>query len=274
MLPSPLCPATLNSVNGSTPYSMKKIKKKTSQKKSRGFPAFVIGYSHAEAPPPGYLAAWFNQMYGGPLQIHLKNEAGHSQFEAVHTSWRVAVNTVLPADIAETWKNRLQWSHSHLVEVTPLQNAGQDKRDVVLHTARIARGITLLTEGTAYDIVTHSFLNPSDWNDLALDQFDLEDHVRVEQRENLETGKIWFYSLGLSKFGMEEIEAFRPLGLPDQPVMDMLQAIGAEILATGKVAKVGDQLTLPVSGQLVTIVRHRTDQSTGGVIQLREVKWE
>jgi hypothetical protein len=253
---------------------MKKIKKKTGQKKTRTLPAFVIGYSHADAPPPGYLAAWFNQMYGGPLDVRFKDESGHSQFEAVHTTWRVAVNTALPADTAEMWKQRLQWSHSQVAEVTPLQNVGQDKRDVALHTARIAKGITLLTEGTAYDLVTHSFLNPSDWNDLPLDQYSLEDHVRVEQKESMESAQTWFYTMGLAKFGLEEIETFRPLGLPDQPVIDTLLGVGAEILAAGKGAKVGDQLTLRESGQLVTIVRHRTDQSTGRVIQLREVKWE
>ena len=253
---------------------MKKIKKKRSQKKTPSLPAFVIGYSHAGAPPPGYLAAWFNQMYGGPLNIHFRKESGHSQFEAVHTTWRVSVNTALQADTAETWQQTLQWSHSQLAEVTPLQNVGQDKRDITLHAARIARGISLLTEGTAYDVATHSFLNPSDWNVRPLDQFGLEDHVRVEQKEIIDSCQMWFYTLGLAKFGLEEIETFRPLGLPDQPVMEQLLAIGNEILSTGKVAKVGDQLTLRESGQLVTIARHRTDQSTGRVIQLREVKWE
>ena len=85
---------------------------------------------------------------------------------------------------------------------------------------------------------------------------------------------MWFYTLGLAKFGLEEIETFRPLGLADQPVIDQLLAIANEILSTGKVAKVGDQFTLWDNGQLVTIVRHRTDQSTGRIIQLREVKWE
>ncbi|UCE62905.1 MAG: hypothetical protein JSU59_08460 [Nitrospirota bacterium] len=253
---------------------MKKIKKKTRPNKTQALPAFVIGYSHSDAPPPGYLAAWFNQMYGGPLHVHFIKESGHSQFEAVHTTWRVAVNTALPADAAKIWQQRLQWSHSQLAEVTSLKNVGQDKRDVALHTARIARGISLLTEGTAYDVVTHTFLNPSDWNDRPLDQFDLEDHVRVEQKENIDSYQMWFYTLGLAKFGLEEIETFRPLGLGDQPVIDQLLAIGNEILSTGKVAKVGDQLTLRKSGQLVIIVRHRTDQSTGRVIQLREVKWE
>ena len=85
---------------------------------------------------------------------------------------------------------------------------------------------------------------------------------------------MWFHTLGLAKFGLEEIETFRPLGLADQPVIDQLLAIANEILSTGKVAKVGDQFTLWENGQLVTIVRHRTDQSTGRIIQLREVKWE
>ena len=253
---------------------MKKIKKKKGQKKTRALPAFVIGYSHADAPPPGYLSAWFNQMYGGPLHVHFMSHSGHTQFEAVHTNWRVTVISALPAAMADTWQQRLQWSHLHVAEVTPLQNVGQDKRDVALHTARIAKGITLLTEGTAYDFITHSFLNPSDWHDLTLDYFAFDDHVRIEQLEQMESGQVWFYSLGLAKFGLEEIETFRPLGLPDQPVIDRLLAIGNMILASGKVAKVGDRLTLRESRQLVTIVGHRTDQSTGRVLQLREVKWE
>jgi len=252
---------------------MKKIKKKSKQKKSGHLPAFVIGYSHPDPPPPGYLAAWFNQMYGGPLHIHFTDESGHSQFEAVHTTWRVSVNLALPKDTADTWQQRLQWSHSQQAEVSLLPTVGQEKRDVALHLARIARGITLLTDGTAYDVLSQSFFNPSDWSDRPLDHFDIEDHVRVEQKEKIDTCQMWFYTLGLAKFGVEEIEIFRPLGLPDQPVMDMLRDICSEILATGKVAKVGDQFTLPESGQLVTVVRHRTDQSTGRVIQLREVKW-
>ena len=253
---------------------MKKIKKKGSRKKPQVLPAFVIGYTLAEPPPPGYLAAWFNQRYGGPLQIQFPNEAGHSRFDAIHTTWHVTVNTALPEDTAETWHQGLEWSHSQLAAVAPVQHVGQDKRDIALHTARIARGITLLTEGTAYDVVTHSFLNPSDWSDRPLDQFDIEDHVKVEQQENLATCQIWFYTLGLAKFGLEEIETFRPLGLPDQPVIDKLLEIGTLLLGTGKGTKVGDQLPLPESGHVVRIERHRTDQSTGRVLHLREVIWE
>ena len=122
--------------------------------------------------------------------------------------------------------------------------------------------------------ITHSFLNPSDWHDLTLDHFAFDDHVKIEQLEHMESGQMWFYSLGLAKFGLEEIETFRPFGLPDQPVIDRLREIGNMILASGTVAKVGDRLTLQESGKLVTIVKHRTDQSTGQGLQLREVKWE
>ena len=268
------CPIIPDSFSKSDSFRMKKIKKKKGQKKSGAQPAFVIGYSHADAPPPGYLAAWFNQLYGGPLQVNFMSHSGHTQFEAAHTNWRVAVNSAVPAAKADTWQQRLQWSHLHVAEVTPLQNVGQDKRDVALHTARIAKGITFLTEGTAYDFITHSFLNPSDWHDLTLGHFAFDDHVKIEQIELLESSQIWFFSLGLAKFGLEEIETFRPIGLPDQPVIDKLLAIGNMILASRTVAKVGDRLALPESGQLVTILGHRTDQSTGRGLQLREVKWE
>ena len=253
---------------------MKKIKKKVSQKKTRSRPAFVVGYSQTEAPPPGYLAAWFNQLYGGPLQIHLTGELGHTTFEALHTAWQVRVNMALPHDTSELWKQRLAWSHQQVAEINPLPLPGQDKRDVVLHTARIARGVALLTEGTAYDVVSHSFLNPSDWHDRRLNQFHMTDHIRVEQRELIDSCQTWFFTLGLAKFGMEEIETFRPLGLPDQPVIEMLLEVGGLLLTTSQAAKVGAQLNVPEWGQTVTVVRHRTDQSTGQVLQLREIKCE
>ena len=65
---------------------MKKIKKKKSG--SQSLPAFLIGWTHGEAPPPGYLAAWFDQIYGGPLQIRFLSKNGHQHFEAAHTNWQ------------------------------------------------------------------------------------------------------------------------------------------------------------------------------------------
>ena len=136
---------------------MKKIKKKKTSPKKQVLPAFVIGFTHTDPPPPGYLSAWFNQLYGGPLDIQFASQTAHAQFEAVHTSWHTGVNTDLPQGEAENWQERLQWTHSRHAAVYQLQNVGQDKRDVALHVARIARGMTLLTEGTAYDVVAGSF---------------------------------------------------------------------------------------------------------------------
>ena len=252
---------------------MKKIKKKKTSAKKQALPAFVIGFTHTDPPPPGYLAAWFNQLYGGPLDIRFTSQAAHAQFEAVHTSWHAGVNTDLPQGEAENWQERLQWTHSRQAAVYHLQNVGQDKRDVALHVARIARGMTLLTEGTAYDVVAGSFFNPSDWNERQLEQFEIADHVQVEQQEQLETTSVWFFTRGLAKFGLEEIETFRPLGLPERPTIDTLLEITDMLITEKKIPKVGDQLTLIDTGQLVTVVRHRTDQSSGRLLQLREVKW-
>ena len=253
---------------------MKKIKKKKA-KVSRVVPAFVVGYTNADAPAPGFLTAWFNQAYGGPLHIQFTSKFGHSQFEAVHTQWRAQVTTDLHEDTTDTWRERLQWAHSQLAEVVPIHpNMGQDKRDVVLHVARVARGLALLTEGTAYDVAMGSFLNPSDWNDRRLDEFLIKDHVRIEQREHFESGRVWFHTRGVAKFGLEEIEVYRPRGLPEEPVIEVMMEIAEMFALHGKEPKVGESLVLAHTGRLVEVVRHRTDQSYGGQLNLREVTWE
>jgi len=58
---------------------VKKIKRKSAGKELR-IPAFVIGYAAPEPPPPGFLAAWFNQEYGGPLTIHLSGDPVRTGF--------------------------------------------------------------------------------------------------------------------------------------------------------------------------------------------------
>jgi len=251
---------------------VKKIKKKKGGR-SGALPAFVVGFTHADPPPPGFLAAWFNQAYGGPLQIEFTIQASQSEFVAGHTKWRAQVSTSLPTETSEWWRDRLQWGHSQIATVHPLQNVGQDKQDVTLHVARLARGLTLLTEGTAYDVGTASYYNPSDWRDRGLEQFHVEDHVQVEQRDQPQRGQVWFYTRGLGKFGLEELETYRPTGLPDRPVIDTLVDIGEVLIAGGKVAKVGDHLTLPRTGQVIKVVRHRTDSSSDAHLHLREVTW-
>lgn len=251
---------------------MKKIKKKRMDSGNRR-PAFVIGYSQTDPPPPGFLAAWFDQEYGGPLHVHFMHREGHSDFEAIHTSWRAGISPGSRHKDLEDWRDRLPWEHTRLIDVFPIPSLGKENQNRVLHLARIARGLTLLTEGTAYDVAGDRFLNPSDWIDRRLDRFHINDHVTVEQREDPESQQVWVYTLGLSKFGLEELEAYRPLGLPVQPVIDGLLEMSDILTTRGKTVKVGEHLILPDTDQPVAVTRHRTDHSTGRVLQLRRVEW-
>jgi len=251
---------------------MKKIKKKKPGN-ARALPAYVIGLTHADPPPPGYLTAWFDQEYGGPLSINFLSQAGHGQFEAIHTQWRGRINMSLDAQSVKSWSEQLHWDHSLAIEVSSGANSGQSKIDVMLHVARLARGITLLTDGTAYDVVTGAYLNPSDWQDQTLTTFSVDEHVQVEQREKIESGQVWFYTRGLSKFGLDELECLRPTGLSETVVKEVLEESAEYVITQGKVPKIGESIHLLNAGQVVKIVRHRTDQSFGRPIALRELQW-
>ena len=84
--------------------------------------------------------------------------------------------------------------------------------DTILFAARLSRGLTLLTQGTAYDLTTQQYLNPSDWKDRGLTGFAVDDHVMIAQDEQVKANEIWCYTLGLSKFGIDELEMFLPRG--------------------------------------------------------------
>ncbi|MCA9471555.1 MAG: DUF4261 domain-containing protein [Nitrospirales bacterium] len=251
---------------------MKKIKKKKTSK-SRISPAYVIGFTHGDPPPPGYLAAWFDQQYGGPLKIQFLSQTGHANFEAMHTHWRARINMNLDASASQIWREQLHWQHSSIAEVFSGANGGQSKLDSVLHVARLARGLTLLTEGTAYDVAARIYCNPSDWQDQPLTGFSLLDHVQIGQTEKLQEGQVWFYTQGLSKFGLDELECLRPVGLSENGVKEMLEESAEYIVHQGNVPKIGAEITLPFQGQVVKIVRHRTDQSFGRPIAFREIRW-
>lgn len=253
---------------------MKKIKKRSAGAKARTPPAFVVGFTHADPPPPGYLVAWFDREYGGPLTVKLLEATGHSRYEAIHVSWRATVQMGLPENIVNGWRDRLNWSHTHVVEIRPSHHGAADRHDVALHTARVARGVTLLTEGTTYDVIADEFLNPSDWSDRRLERFELRDHVQVCQEEQPERGHVWFYTKGMMKFGLDELETYRPLGLPEQPTIDCLFEVSDVVLESRKIAKVGERFALPHAGQTVRILRHRTDQMLGRSVPLREVRWD
>ncbi len=249
---------------------MKKIKKKKSA--SQALPAFLIGWTHGEPPPPGYLAAWFDQYYGGPLQIRFLSVNGHHHFEAVHTNWKAQVQLAPSAQIVEQWQGRLHWDHRHLAQLMAPSTSPADRQDGVVHLARIARGLTLLMEGTTYDVETGGYLNPSDWKDRDLAVFQIEDHVQVEQQEQIQHMRMWWHTRGLTKFGLDEIETFQPIGLSERTIEPMLYGVAFQLMAQGKNPKIGEHVPFGEQGQQVKVVRHRTDPIYGIPLAIREVR--
>jgi hypothetical protein len=249
---------------------MKKIKKK--KPASQAVPAFLVGWTHGEPPPPGYGAAWFDQAYGGPLRIRFLSSTGHHHFEAAHTNWSAEVNLAPSTEIVEQWQGRLQWDHARLALLFPQANARSDRRDEVLHVARMARGVTLLTDGTAYDVATGTYHNPSDWRDRDLVVFRMTDHIQVEQREDSQRAQIWFHTRGLTKFGLDEIETFQPIGLSGRGVEDIVLRVARQLIEQRKNPKVGERVAFGESGPQVTVVRHRTDPIYGIPLAFREFR--
>ena len=249
---------------------MKKIKKKKSA--SQALPAFLIGWTHGEPPPPGYLAAWFDQHYGGPLQIRFLSSSGHHHFEAVHTNWKAQVQLAPAAQVVEQWQGQLQWDHRHLAQLMVPSKAQADRQDEVLHLARVARGLTLLMEGTAYDVATGTYLNPSDWKDRDLAVFQIEDHVQIEQQEQIEQMRMWWHTRGLTKFALDDIELFQPLGLSERTIKPMLQGVALQLMAYGKNPKIGEHVRFGEHGEQVEVVRHRTDPRYGVPLAFREIR--
>lgn len=252
---------------------MKKIKRKAAGNPLR-LPAFVIGYAAPEAPPPGFLTAWFDQEYGGPLTSRLSGDPGTTRFEAHHGPWAALIDTSLPSSIAAPWHERLQWSHTRAAQILPLKMTGHESRDIVLLIARLARGLTLLTGGTAYDTATESYLNPSDWTDRPLRDFRIADHLRIEQVEGRADGRVWFHTRGMAKFGLEDLETYRARGLSERPVIEAFTEMADALTLLGKAPNVGESFTVPGFDRPVRVVRHRTDQSYSVRLNLREVEWE
>ncbi|GJL59581.1 MAG: hypothetical protein NPIRA03_24380 [Nitrospirales bacterium] len=246
---------------------MKKIKKKKSA--SQVVPAFLVGWTHGHPPPPGYIAAWFDEAYGGPLRIRFLASTGHHHFEAAHTNWIAEINIEPSPAIVEQWQSRLQWEQTQLALLFPPTTA-TDRRDVLLHVARMARGVTLLTEGTTYDVATGTYLNPSDWRDRNLEVFRITDHVQVEHHEDVHRARMWFHSRGLTKFGLDEIETFRSTGLSSREVKDTVLRVADHLIEQGKNPKVGERIVLDGSGLQVMVVRHRTDPLYGAPLAFRE----
>ncbi len=255
-----------------------KIRRKLPKPSRAGRPLYLIGYSFAP-PTCSDLQSWFDLEYGGPIRLRSEPgetthpDHGSSAIWASHGPWSAEFRISLSSAEADEWRDRLGWGHSHAGQVVGTSTSPGNACDQILHAARLARGLTLLTDGTAYDVTMQAYLNPSDWKDLPLEQFRISDHLRIEQTEADQAGRDWFFTLGLAKFGLDELETFRPRGLPSQPVIERLAAIAQEILRLGHQPKVGTRVTMPSLRLSVQVIRHRNVARAGIPLILREITW-
>lgn len=247
-----------------------KIRKKLPKPSGSGQPCYVIGYS-SPAPSAAELKMWFDLEYGGPLKLQAPGEDAPST--ATHGPWSARWQIALPQADAGAWSERLDWRHTSAGMVLRPAVTPQRACDLVLFAARLARGLTLLTQGTAYDTVTHTYQNPSDWTDRPLDRFRTADHVTVAQADSPDPHMDWFHTLGLGKFGMDELEVFRPVGLPGQPTLETLAAIADETVRIGRSPNVGTTTPLPLLRLSITVKRHRTAAPAGLSLPFREITW-
>ncbi|MBA2251185.1 MAG: hypothetical protein H0W13_00550 [Nitrospirales bacterium] len=238
-------------------------------------PLHVIGFS--SSPTLAELRTWFDLEYGGPLSFKDhpigKEPASSSPLMATHGPWSAWMLLSAPSAQADAWQQRLEWRHTTCAAVGAVTATKSNSADVILHAARLARGITLLTEGTAYDVTMQTYLNPSDWTDRPLSQFSVKDHVTVVHSEDAEGQRDWLYTRGLSKFGLDEIEVFQPIGLPIHTVSENLLDIADELLRIGQSPSVGSTIPIPTRAFSIRVVRHRTHPSADTPLILREIVW-
>jgi len=255
-----------------------KIRRKLPKPARARQPAYVIGYSSA-GPTFSDLRDWFDLEYGGPLKLStgtLRHTPGGDRpapVLAVHGPWSAALHLSIPQEETDMWREGLGWGHRAAAEVVPTNARPREASDQVLHAARLARGLTLLTDGTAYDTACQIFLNPSDWKDRPLDQFKVGDHLTIEQTEAADSDHEWFLTRGLAKFGLDEIETLRPIGLSSRPVLEILAALADELVRIGQSPKVGTTLVVPALVLPVEFIRHRTVARGVVPTSVREVKW-
>jgi hypothetical protein len=251
-----------------------KIRRKLPKPSRAKPPRYVIGFS--SPPTPAELQTWFDLEYGGPISFKSNPDGEDPAFPtliAIHGPWTAWIQLSAPPAQADVWQHRLEWQHSACGVVGETAAGRSHTVDVVLHAARLARGMTLLTEGTAYDVTTQTYLNPSDWSDRPLTQFQVKDHITVVQAEDDERQKDWFYTRGLSKFGIDDIEVFRPTGLPSHTMRDDLVDIADELVRRGQSPNVGATISISALSLSIRIVRHRTRLFADTPLILREISW-
>lgn len=253
-----------------------KIRRKLPKPSRSGRPLYVVGYSS----PISHLSdlqSWFDLEYGGPLTSKGREsnavEANSKATLMSHGPWSAWLHMSVSLSEAEEWRNRLAWRHDCASAVIGAMTTSRLAIDSILHAARLARGLTLLTEGTAYDVTTQAYLNPADWQDRPLDRFRIRDHITVFQTEAADAGREWFYTRGVSKFGLDDLETFRPMGLPNREVTEMLLDIADEIVSLGQSPNIGLALRIPTLGISVQAIRHRTAYPGEAPLVLREISW-
>ncbi|MDT7042130.1 hypothetical protein [Candidatus Nitronereus thalassa] len=252
---------------------MKKIKRK-SKTSPRRRPSFVVGFSGDEYPPPGFFAGWFDQQYGGPLHIRFLDSDSHDAIEARHVDWQAKITLVRSDEEVSRWQDQVGWEHAQVVEVVSTSPVGSMKQDVVLFLSRLARGLTLLTDGTAYDVIAGRHFNPSDWSDCSLNDFHIGDHVCIKEEEHMLDGRQWLHTRGLAKFGLEEFEVFLPRGLSSSAAIDRLLDLSVHCISQGKSPKVGERVYLVSNALDIQVVHHRTHPCSDGQLNLRQVEWD
>jgi hypothetical protein len=247
-----------------------RIKKKPSKPSSKRPPLYFIGY-RGTAPQPDELKTWYDLEYGGPLTIRTEEDAPES-WQATHGPWTAHIVIPLPATHMAGFKEELAWEHDIIGAVAPSVVPPRDMPDTVLFAARVSRGLTLLTQGTAYDLTTQQYLNPSDWKDRGLTGFVVEDHVMIAQDDQVRANEVWCYTLGLSKFGIDELETFLPRGTSDRAAKELLSEAAYEIIRVGQAPKIGTVFHLPILSRTVRIANHRTAAPTGRMLGFRELQ--
>lgn len=247
-----------------------KIKKKAPKPSSRRPPPYFVGY-RGTAPLADELKIWFDLEYGGPLIVRQDQEARES-WQVNHGPWSAHIVIPLPESHRVGLKDQFAWEHDMIGTVAPSMVPPCDMPDTILSAARLARGLTLLTQGTSCDITTQQYLNPSDWKDQELMGFLITDHILISQDDNATTEEIRHYTLGLSKFGLDDLEIFQSRGLPERIAEELLIESAHELIRLGRSPKVGTALHLPLLGRTVRIASHRTASPRGRMLSFREIR--
>jgi hypothetical protein len=247
-----------------------RIRKKSPKPSATRPPLYFIGY-RGTAPSTDEVQALYDREYGVPLAIHHEDGSPES-WQATHSPWSAHVVLPLPMSHVADVMKQLTWEHDLMGAVAPSVTSPRDMPDTVLLATRLARCLTLLSQGTAYDVIRQAYVNPSDWQPRTLGSFLLDDHVSIVHDDTAHPDRVWSYSLGLSKFGLDEVEMFTAKGLSDSAAKDLLTESAGELLRLGHSPKVGTALDLPLLGRTLHVRNYRTAAPAGRMLGFRELQ--